>query len=106
MREFNGAIKLASRICLLSSVLFAAEASIATAQCQDAALQSAVADPAGKTISLILFPRITNRDQGVASDPGSWTIVDISPSATAAPPRVSGVGLASDKLYPNNYLSA
>src|SRR2546421_4570034 len=105
MRIASLTIKLAARICLLS-VFLTADVSIAMAQCQDATLQSAVADPAGKTISLILFPRITDKDQAVAKDPGSWTIVDISPSPGAAPPRVSGVSLASDKLYPNNYLSA
>jgi len=80
--------------------------SIAAAQCQDAALQAAVADQASKTISLVLFPRITNADQVVASNPGKWTIVDISPSPTAPPPQIASVVLAADRLYPNNFLSA
>src|ERR1044072_2709299 len=105
MKRLTRIIQIGVRLWSLMFVL-AACLSIVTAQCQDAGLQMAVADQASKTISLFLFPRITNTDQGVATNAAKWTIVDISPAPMGPPPQITNVVLAADKLYPNNFLSA
>lgn len=95
-----------SRSITLVAVIFSGAISI-DAQCQDATLKRAVADVGSKTISVELFPRITNKDQVAATDPRAWTLVDISPQSPAASPlQITSIGLAADRLFPNNFLSA
>ena len=97
-----------SLVVLYVSVVCAVTAS---AQCQNAVLKDALADPADQTISLLLFPRITEKDRAVAADPGAWTIADLTPQASLPPAsapllRIDRVDLAGDSQNPNNILSA
>jgi hypothetical protein len=80
----------------------------ALGQCQNAGFKQALADPASQTISLFLFPRITEKDRAIAADPQAWTIADLTPQ-TATPPaplKIDRVDLAGDRQNPNNILSA
>jgi hypothetical protein len=105
-----------ARWSLVVLTLMVAQPLLANAQCQDATLKRAVADPGSKTISLELFPRITDKDKAIASDARAWTLVDISPRPAPTPPlgpasaatplQITNVALAADKLFPNNFLSA
>jgi hypothetical protein len=116
MKRTYGLLKLAAYVLLLLAVNIVGTAT-AAAQCQGAGLQRALVDPTTNTISLELNPRITDKDQAVAQNPLSWTIVDITPPSptpavspvrapTTTTPRVTSVELGADRLFPNNFLSA
>ena len=97
-------IKYFLHLFVLLLVVLAGE-SISNAQCSDAGIRDAVADTSDNSISLVLFPRITDKDKAVAGNPDLWSLVDISPG-TGAVVKINSVTLEADSLHPNNFLSA